>query len=146
MRAIDLLKLFLTHPQGMAIVVDEFGGTEGIITMADIVEDILSDAAPVGDADLYIEPLEGWKIFGEWKRALGRLSASGLASSWTRKESTPSRDWFSIGWVISHRLARISISQGCPSLSVEPAANESGNYSWKKRLLRMSMKQPADHR
>ena len=58
MRAIDLLKLFLTHPQGMAIVVDEFGGTEGIITMSDIVEDILSDAAPLGDPDLYIEPLE----------------------------------------------------------------------------------------
>jgi len=38
MRALDLLKLFLTHPQSLAIVVDEFGGTEGIITMSDIVE------------------------------------------------------------------------------------------------------------
>ncbi len=59
MRALDLLKLFLTHPQGLAVVVDEFGGTEGIITMSDIVEEILSDAAPRGgDVDLYIEPLE----------------------------------------------------------------------------------------
>ena len=63
MRALDLLKLFLTHPQRMAIVVDEFGGTEGIITMSDIVEEILSDAAPPGgEADLYIEPLENGKI------------------------------------------------------------------------------------
>src|SRR5438046_9860150 len=38
MRALELLKLFLTHPQGMAIVVDEYGGTEGIITTADLVE------------------------------------------------------------------------------------------------------------
>jgi len=30
--------------------------------MADIVEDILSDAAPLGDADLYIEPLEEGKF------------------------------------------------------------------------------------
>src|SRR5437879_10189717 len=58
MRALDLLKLFLTHPQGMAVVVDEFGGTEGIITMSDIVEEILSDALPRGDVDLYLEPLE----------------------------------------------------------------------------------------
>lgn len=62
MRALDLLKLFLTHPQGMAIVVDEFGGTEGIITMSDVVEEILSDAAPRGDVDLYIEPLENGKF------------------------------------------------------------------------------------
>jgi CBS domain containing-hemolysin-like protein len=62
MRALDLLKLFLTHTQGIAIVVDEFGGTEGIITMSDIVEEILSDAAPRGDVDLYIEPLEDGKF------------------------------------------------------------------------------------
>ena len=63
MRALDLLKLFLTHPQSLAIVVDEFGGTEGIITMSDIVEEILSGAAPPrGEVDLSIEPLEDGKF------------------------------------------------------------------------------------
>jgi putative hemolysin len=62
MRAIDLLRQFLSHPQGLAIVVDEFGGTEGIITLSDIVEEILSDALPRGDVDLYIEPLEGGRF------------------------------------------------------------------------------------
>jgi magnesium and cobalt exporter, CNNM family len=62
MRALELLNLFLTHPQGLAVVVDEFGGTEGIITMSDIVEEILSDALPRGDIDLYIEPLEDGKF------------------------------------------------------------------------------------
>src|SRR5437868_10716561 len=61
-RALELPKLFLTHPQGMAVVVDEFGGTEGIITLSDIVEEILSDAIPRGDVDLYIEPLEDGKF------------------------------------------------------------------------------------
>ncbi|MEP6810473.1 MAG: hemolysin family protein [Chthoniobacterales bacterium] len=58
MRAPVLLRNFLSRPQAMAIVVDEFGGTEGIITLSDLVEEILSDAAPLGQADLYIEPLE----------------------------------------------------------------------------------------
>jgi CBS domain containing-hemolysin-like protein len=62
MRALDLLRQFLTHAQGLAIVVDEFGGTEGIITLSDIVEEILSDALPRGDVDLYIEPLEEGKF------------------------------------------------------------------------------------
>ncbi|MEP7015156.1 MAG: hemolysin family protein [Verrucomicrobiota bacterium] len=74
MRAVDLLKLFLSHPQGLAIVVDEFGGTEGIITMADIVEDILSDAAPLGDADLYIEELDDEKFLVSGNARLDDLS------------------------------------------------------------------------
>jgi putative hemolysin len=74
MRALDLLKLFLTHAQGLAIVVDEFGGTEGIITMSDIVEEILSDAAPRGDVDLYIEPLENGKFLVSGNARLDDLS------------------------------------------------------------------------
>ncbi|HEY1770904.1 MAG TPA: hemolysin family protein [Chthoniobacterales bacterium] len=58
MGAMDLLRRFLSHQQGLAIVVDEFGGTEGIITLDDIIEEIISDAAPLGDAELYIEPLQ----------------------------------------------------------------------------------------
>lgn len=54
MRAIDLLRSFLRHPQRMAVVVDEFGGTEGIVTLADIIDHIFSDALPSGDQELYI--------------------------------------------------------------------------------------------
>src|SRR5207248_5494731 len=44
MRALELLKLFLTDAQRLVVVVDEFVGTEGIITLSAIVEDILSAA------------------------------------------------------------------------------------------------------
>jgi putative hemolysin len=74
MRAVELLKLFLTHPQGMAVVVDEFGGTEGIITMEDIVEEILGDALPRGDVDLYIEPLKNGKFLVSGNARLDDLS------------------------------------------------------------------------
>jgi CBS domain containing-hemolysin-like protein len=74
MRALDLLKLFLTHAQGLAIVVDEFGGTEGLITVSDIVEEILSDAVPRGDVDLYIEPLENGRFLVNGNARLDDLS------------------------------------------------------------------------
>src|SRR4029453_10984942 len=50
MRALELLKLFLTRPQGMAFVVEDFGGTEGIITMQNIVDEILSSTVSREDA------------------------------------------------------------------------------------------------
>jgi len=62
MPAMKLLRSFLSHPQGLAIVVDEFGGTEGIVTLEDIIEEIISDAAPLGDAELYIEPLDNCRL------------------------------------------------------------------------------------
>src|SRR5213595_2177305 len=62
MRALELLKLFLTHPQGMGVVIDEFGGTEGIITMNDIVDEILSGTVPRDGSVFYIEPLGNGKF------------------------------------------------------------------------------------
>jgi putative hemolysin len=68
MKALTLLKSFLTHPQGIAFVVDEHGGVEGIVTLRDLVEEIIGDAVPQADAKFYIENI------GE-----GRVLASGAA-------------------------------------------------------------------
>src|SRR5207244_1004213 len=75
MHALELLERFVTHPQGMAVVVDEFGGTEGIITMDDIVEEILSDALPRDDVALYIEPLGNGKFLVSGTAGLDDLRA-----------------------------------------------------------------------
>jgi putative hemolysin len=74
MKALDLLRSFLNHPQGLAIVVDEFGGTEGIITLSDITEEIIGDALPLGDADLYIEPLDDGRFLVSGNARLDDLS------------------------------------------------------------------------
>ena len=74
MKAMDLLRGFLTRPQGLAIVVDEFGGTEGIVTLSDITEEIMSDAAPLGDAELYIEPMENGRFLVNGNARLDDLS------------------------------------------------------------------------
>jgi putative hemolysin len=68
MKAFDLLRSFLTHAQAMAFVVDEHGGIEGVVTLADLIEEIISDAVPDGDSELYIEA-----------RGHGALLASGSA-------------------------------------------------------------------
>jgi putative hemolysin len=74
MGALELLKLFLTRPQGMGVVVDEFGGTEGIITMEDIVEEILRDVVPRNDVALYIEPLGNGRFLVSGNARLDELS------------------------------------------------------------------------
>jgi CBS domain containing-hemolysin-like protein len=61
MRALDLLRAFLTHTQRVAIVLDEFGGTEGVVTFNDIVEEVIGDAVPRGDEGLYIEEISKGK-------------------------------------------------------------------------------------
>lgn len=39
----DLLKIFQAKKQHLAIVIDEFGGTEGIITLEDILEELVGE-------------------------------------------------------------------------------------------------------
>lgn len=39
----DLMKVFQTKKQHLAIVIDEFGGTEGIISLEDILEELVGE-------------------------------------------------------------------------------------------------------
>lgn len=77
MKALDLLRSFLRRPQGLAIVVDEHGGFEGVVTLADLVEEIISDAVPDSERALYLESRED-----------GALLASGSARLEDIVEST----------------------------------------------------------
>ena len=74
MKAIDLLRGFLSHPQGIAFVVDEHGGIEGIVTLADIVEEIISDAVPVAERALYIETIADGKLLANGSARLDDIN------------------------------------------------------------------------
>lgn len=79
MKALDLLKSFLTHPQRLAIVLDEFGGTEGLVTLSDIVEEIIGDAVPAADQGLTIENLGRGRLLVAGATRLDDLAETGVA-------------------------------------------------------------------
>lgn len=55
MSANDVLNLFTRDKRNMAIVLDEFGGTAGLITLEDVVEEIFGDIDDEHDTDELLE-------------------------------------------------------------------------------------------
>lgn len=77
---LDLLKLMRERKATEAIVVDEFGGTAGFVTLEHVFEEIVGDLRREGETEEYtVERLEGsgWRVAGslsirDWNEQFGR--------------------------------------------------------------------------
>lgn len=70
----DLLNKFIIEKSSIAIVVDEFGGTSGVITMEDVLEEIFGEIEDEHDEDEYILEQLGENEF----RISGRVEVSDI--------------------------------------------------------------------
>jgi putative hemolysin len=66
--ALRLLEMFKKSRTHMALVVDEYGGVEGLVTLNDILEDLVGDVASVDmpeERQVYHRPDGSWLIDGK---------------------------------------------------------------------------------
>lgn len=97
MSAIDLITKFSTSHKSIAWVVDEFGGTAGIVTMEDVLEEIFGEIQDEYDTEEFTEKKIGEKEF----IFSGRLELDYLKEKYDVVFEKPESETLS-GYIINH--------------------------------------------
>lgn len=109
----ELLEMFTKQSGNVAVVVDEYGGTAGIITIEDVIEEIFGDIEDEHDTEAWMEEVIGPK---EW-RFSARADIDYLNDSYDIK-IPDSDDYETLGGLIIYHLE--SIPEAGAILEVDP--------------------------
>lgn len=70
MMALEVMKRYLHHTHAIVIVVDEYGGVEGVVSHTDVVEEIIGDTAPQPEQAPAIQDLGNGQLLVSGKARL----------------------------------------------------------------------------
>ncbi len=100
----DLLREMQARQTHVAIVIDEYGGTAGLVTIEDIIEEIVGEIADEYDREL--PPVE-W-LGPDQARVTARLSVDELADLF--RVRIEAEDVETVGGLLAQRLGRVPIA------------------------------------
>ncbi|GAA2550968.1 hemolysin family protein [Pseudonocardia hydrocarbonoxydans] len=113
-RVDELLKEMQAQRKHMAIVVDEYGGTAGVVTIEDILEEIVGEIADEYDLEEVpdVQPLDGGRL-----RLAARLPVDDLADLFPGidvddnelTEAVEAADVETVGGLLAQRLGRVPL-------------------------------------
>lgn len=98
----DLLKIFQQKKQHLAIIIDEFGGTEGIITLEDILEELVGEIQDEEDDEETIVDQVGDNVY--WIQATQPLEE---INEYLPRELPEEGDFNTLSGFIMHQLSDI---------------------------------------
>jgi CBS domain containing-hemolysin-like protein len=100
-RVADLLREMQQQRYHMAIVIDEYGGTAGLVTLEDIIEELLGEIVDEFDVeDAMIEPLPGGDYRVNARMALDEVND-------LLRSHLPEGDWDTVGGLLLSELGHV---------------------------------------
>lgn len=105
MRALRLLELFRETGVHLAVVVDEYGGTEGLITLNDVLEEISGDLGREGEPGIVERDDGSWLVD----------AALAMEDLWEaldvdEREDAHRREYQTLGGFLMHRFGRLPVT------------------------------------
>jgi CBS domain containing-hemolysin-like protein len=107
----DLLREMQARHVHLAIVIDEYGGTAGLVTIEDILEEIVGEIADEYDRE---RPPVEWLAHGE-ARVSARLPVEELAELFD--VNIDAEDVETVGGLLAHRLGKVPIAGSVATVS-----------------------------